>query len=109
MVGSSMRAGGIGGAMRSSAPLPAPPPQQEMANPPQPSRKIDPSLLAGKTAKVQVKIWLNDASPETLAELKKLGVVTVQQAGKLVIATVDTAKLLDVAKLAGVLYISPLT
>ncbi len=111
MVGSSMRAGGVAGAMRSSGPLPAPPPQPEIANPQQPARKVDPSLLAGKVAKVQVKIWLNDASPETLAELKKLGVVTatVQQSGKLLIATVETARLLDVAKLAGVRYIAPLT
>jgi len=77
----------------------------------QPSRKVDPSLLAQKTGKVRVRIWMTDMSKESLALLKALGVewVTVPQTGGVLIATVDSGKLLDVAKLAAVKYISPLT
>jgi Ca-activated chloride channel homolog len=76
----------------------------------QPSRKIDPSLLNGTSGKVRVKIWLNDASQETMALLKVAGVeiVTTQQSGKLVIAAIDAGKLLDLAKLASVRYVAPL-
>ena len=57
-----------------------------------------------------MKIWLNDASPETMALLKAAGVETVatQQSGKLVIASIDAGKLLDLAKLSSVRYIAPL-
>ena len=70
---------------------------------------LDPSLLKQTSGKVRVQIWLTDTSSEVMASLKTLGVevVTVPQSGKLVIATVDAAKLLDVAKLAAVRYISP--
>jgi Ca-activated chloride channel family protein len=77
----------------------------------QPSRKIDPSLLNGTNGKVRVKIWLNDASKETMALLKGAGaeIVSAQQSGKLVIAAIDAGKLLDLAKLVSVRYIAPLT
>ena len=77
----------------------------------QPSRKVDPSLLAQKSGKIRVRIWMTDMSKESLALLKSLGVevVTIPQTGGLVIATVDSGKLLEVAKLAVVKYISPLS
>jgi cysteine synthase len=77
----------------------------------QPSRKVDPSLLAQKSGKVRVRIWMTDMSKESLALLKALGVevVTIPQSGGLLIAMVDASKLLDVAKLAAVKYISPLS
>src|SRR6266567_1952053 len=66
----------------------------------QPSRKLDPSLLGQKSGKVRVQIWLTDTSSEVMANLKAVGVevVTAPQPGKVVIATVDVTKLLDVAK-----------
>ncbi len=75
----------------------------------QPARKVDPSLLGQKSGKVRIQIWLTDTSKEVIASLKTLGVeiVTLPQSGKLVIATVDVSKLLDLAKLAVVRYISP--
>ena len=46
---------------------------------------------------------------ERAALLKSLGVeaVSIRQPGKLIVATVDPAKLLDLAKLNAVRYISP--
>ncbi len=75
----------------------------------QPSRKVDPSLLFQTSAKVRVQIWVTDTSAETLAQFKALGVdvISVPQTGKLVLATLDPAKLLDLAKLSAVRYISP--
>jgi Ca-activated chloride channel family protein len=115
------RSGFIGGGYaRAPQPMPAPPPMREpvqaetrpvdLKDMEQPSRKVDPSLLSQKSGKVRVQIWLTDASTDVIAGLKALGVevVSTQQTGKLVIATLDTAKLLDVAKLAAVRYISPL-
>jgi hypothetical protein len=54
---------------------------------------------------------MTDMSKESLALLKALGVewVTIPQSGGLLIATVDSGKLLDVAKVAAVKYISPLS
>ncbi len=78
----------------------------------QPSRKIrSASLLNQTSGKVHVKIWLNDASQETIDLLKSAGVeiVTTQQSGKLVICAMDAGKLLEVAKLASVRYIAPLS
>jgi Ca-activated chloride channel family protein len=77
----------------------------------QPSRKVDPTLLGQKSGKVRVRIWMTDMSKESLALLKALGVevVTIPQSGGLVIATVDSTKLLEVAKLGAVKYISPLS
>ena len=72
----------------------------------EPSRKIDPVLLQ-KTGKVRVQIWLTNTSADTIAQLKNLGVDTsTLQSGKPLIVSVDAAKLLEVAKLAAVRYIS---
>ncbi len=75
----------------------------------EPSRKIDPSLLVNKSRKVRVKVWLNIASPETMASLKAAGleIATTLQSGTLLIATIDSSKLLGIAKLGAVRYISP--
>ncbi len=108
------RGGGGGGSFRGFvsrmkiAPAPEPVAMAEMQ---QPSRKVDPTLLTQKTGKVRVRIWMTDMSKETLALLKALGVevVTIPKSGGLVIATVDASKLLDVAKLGAVKYISPLS
>jgi len=76
----------------------------------QPSRKVDPSLLASKAAKLRVKIWVTDTSNATMTQLKTLGVevIGVLQPGKLINATVDPSKLLALAKLGVVQYIAPL-
>ena len=105
---------GIMGGYRLASPMPSPPSQAEartvdLKDIEQPSRKVDPSLLSQKSGKVRVQLWLTDTSKEVMASLKTLGVevVTTPQAGKFVIATADASKLLDVAKLAAVRYISP--
>ena len=108
------RGGGGGGSFRGFvsrmkiAPAPEPVAMAEMQ---QPSRKVDPTLLAQKSGKLHVRIWMTDMSKETLALLKALGVevVTTPKSGGLVIATVDASKLLEVAKLGAVKYISPLS
>jgi Ca-activated chloride channel family protein len=111
MARSSSGGGGFLGAFRmKSAPEPAQARLVDVAEMQQPSRKVDPSLLAQKSGKIRVRIWMTDMSKESLALLKALGVewVTVPQTDGLVIATVDASKLLEVAKLAAVKYISPL-
>ena len=89
----------------------APASMPEIAEMQQPSRKVDPSLLGQKSGKVRVRIWMTDVSKESLALLKALGVewVTIPQSGGLLVATIDSGKLSEVAKLAVVKYISPLS
>jgi Ca-activated chloride channel family protein len=109
MARSSPGGGSFGGFMsRMSVPAPTPVAMPEMQ---QPSRKVDPTLLAQKSGKLRVRIWLTDMSKETLALLKTLSVevVTIPKSGGLVIATVEASKLLDVAKLGAVKYVSPLS
>ena len=69
---------------------------------------IDPSLL-GQSGKVRVQIWLTDTSSEAISGLKALGVEVTKSelSGKFVLATVDSSKLLEVARLASVRYIAP--
>jgi len=79
------------------------------------NRKIDPALLssvsgvaaANASRKIQVKIWLTDASPDVLAKLKEAGFIA--QSGVtsgFVIGECDPARLGDLAKLSAVRYIS---
>ncbi len=117
MPAQAMALSGGGGFMSrmKSAPAPAAQPIEAsavaVAEMQQPSRKVDPSLLGQKSGKVRVRIWMTDMSKESLALLKALGVeaLTIPQSGGLAIATVDAMKLLDVAKLSAVKYISPLS
>ena len=108
--GGGFFSGFVGRMQSAPAPMPQPSPVS-LAEMQQPSRKVDPSLLVQQSRKVRVRIWMTDVSKESLALLKALGVevVTIPQTGGLVIATVDSGKLLDVAKLSAVKYISPLT
>jgi Ca-activated chloride channel family protein len=70
------------------------------------SRKID-AVLAGATGKVQVRVWLDDASEETLAKLKAAGFnAKGPAAGRYILGEIDSAKLADLAKVQGVRYIS---
>ena len=75
---------------------------------PESQRKIEASLLSRGGAKVKVRIFVTDTSKATLDRLKSLGVevTSIPQAGRLVLATVETAKLQEVAKLAQVRYIA---
>lgn len=87
-----------------TAPTPIP-----NANPNGPS-KLDPLLLnlqPGATA--HIEIWLTNILPQTIEKLKKLGVVIVSQpkGTTLVIAKVPAEKLLDVAMLPEVRYLTP--
>jgi Ca-activated chloride channel family protein len=109
-VGAKMARGRfVGSPLPVSQPLLLEPRPVDLKEMEQPSRKLDPSLLNQKSGKVRVQIWLTDTSSEVMASLKALGVeaVAAPQSGKVVVATVDVAKLLDVAKLAAVRYISP--
>ncbi|MEO7650366.1 MAG: hypothetical protein ABIZ80_07845 [Bryobacteraceae bacterium] len=56
-----------------------------------------------------MQIWLTDKSPEVLSKLKELGVeiVKMPQGEKFVFARIASAKLIAVAELAGVRYLSP--
>ncbi|MFN0171649.1 MAG: VIT and vWA domain-containing protein [Bryobacteraceae bacterium] len=74
----------------------------------QPKRKIDPGLLAG-TGTVEVKIFVTDASPETLKKLKELGLeaMTVIQPGRILAGRIAVEKLEALAKLDVVRYIAP--
>ncbi len=84
--------------------------------------KLHPSLLAVadrtpagarliKNGKVEVQIWLNDASAETLEALKKLGFELVLQpkTAKMVIGRLPADKLTAAAELKAVRYIAPQT
>ncbi|HTM49492.1 MAG TPA: VIT and VWA domain-containing protein [Bryobacteraceae bacterium] len=115
-----MSYGAVGGGYRASRAMPSPPPASRSAQPldeskpvslekmEQPSRKVDPSLL-GQSGKVRVQIWLDDTSAQVLATLKALGVEVSKSelSERFVLATVESSKLLDVARVAAVRYISP--
>ncbi|MBN8732418.1 MAG: hypothetical protein J0L64_17885, partial [Acidobacteria bacterium] len=99
-------------------PPPPPPPARPDASPKTSSdnelkderlahAKLDPALFA-KTGTVRVKVWLADASPAVLAQLKAAGLTVTAHPNqaKLVFGTIDTRKLNDLARLAAVTYIS---
>jgi Ca-activated chloride channel family protein len=75
---------------------------------PESQRKVEASLLSRSVVKVKVRIFVTDTGKATLDRLKSLGVevTSIPQAGRLVLATVETAKLQEVAKLAEVRYIA---
>jgi Ca-activated chloride channel family protein len=123
--------GGFLGMRAKSAPVAAPPPPMNgpqptvtitdertgaqqtfpLNIPPSPEatkRKIDATLFAKKAGEVDVKIWLNDQSPEAMQKLKALGVqiVSAPKDGKFVLAKVAVEKLMEVAELTAVRYIS---
>lgn len=103
----------------SVAPVPPPPPparpdaspkkssDNEMKDERLAHAKLDPALHA-KSGAVRVKVWLADASPAVLAQLKAAGLTVTAQPNqaKLVFGTIDTRKLNDLARLAAVTYIS---
>jgi Ca-activated chloride channel family protein len=75
------------------------------------NRKIDPVLRASLKAvtarKVQVKIWLNTATPEVFAQLKEAGFVAQSAAANgFVVGECDATRLNDIVKLSAVRYIS---
>jgi Ca-activated chloride channel family protein len=77
--------------------------------------KIHPDLAvlvaAGGQGKVKIEVWLADATPETLAALKKLGFETVgtPKVAKIVGGRIEIGKVEALARLAGVRYIKLLT
>jgi Ca-activated chloride channel homolog len=73
-----------------------------------PAIKIDPGLLK-RTGKVEIRIWLVEASDQVLAELKKLGFeMTVKPvSGKMVIGRIEAAKLKQLSELPAVKYVAP--
>jgi len=60
--------------------------------------------------KVTVEIWLADATPEVLSQLKQLGFEQLEQpkVAKILTGRIDIAKVMDLAKLSGVRHINPL-
>ena len=62
-----------------------------------------------KDGKAEVQVWLTNTEPETLAELKKLGLEILLQptTGKLVIGRIAVEKLEALAQLKAVRYIAP--
>lgn len=79
------------------------------AMPPNPDDKIDASLRGAK-GNVEIMVWLSDFTPATLKALTDAGVKVAEKDEKLklVFATVDAAKLKEIAKLATVQRIEPL-
>jgi Ca-activated chloride channel family protein len=77
--------------------------------------KLHPGLAAivaaGQPGKVEIEVWLADATPETLAELKKLGFepVGTPKVAKIIGGRIDIGKVEALARLANVRYIKLLT
>jgi len=73
----------------------------------QPSTKLAPELR-GRTGAVKVKVWLSQVSTEVIGKLKAAGLQVSAQPGgaKLVLGSIDASKLEELAKVAGVTYIS---
>jgi hypothetical protein len=63
-----------------------------------------------ENGKVSVEIWLADATPETLAQLHRLGFELLEKpkVAKILTGRIDIAKLMDLAKLSGVRSINPM-
>ncbi len=110
-VGQSRRkAGGPDIVLRSNIPTPsAEPAAQEFG------AKIHADLAsvvaAGQPGKVEIELWLADATPETLTALKKLGFEQIGEpkVAKILSGRIDVAQVEDLARLAGVRYIKLLT
>ncbi|MCW5981692.1 MAG: VWA domain-containing protein [Bryobacteraceae bacterium] len=68
-----------------------------------------PAGLAVRDGKVEVEIWLADANPRLLQQLKALGFeITVQpKIAKVLIGRIAVNRLKEVAKLEGVRYVTP--
>jgi hypothetical protein len=64
-----------------------------------------------RNGKVAVEIWLTDATPEVLSQLKRIGFELAEQpkVAKILTGRIDIAKLMDLAKLSGVRHVNPLT
>jgi hypothetical protein len=64
-----------------------------------------------QNGKVAVEIWLTDATPEVLSQLKQLGFEPAEQpkVAKILTGRIDIAKLMDLAKLSAVRHVNPLT
>jgi Ca-activated chloride channel homolog len=64
-----------------------------------------------QNGKVAVEIWLADATPEVLLQLKQLGFEQLEEpkVAKILTGRIDIAKLMDLARLSGVRSINPLT
>jgi Ca-activated chloride channel family protein len=61
--------------------------------------------------KVAVEVWLADATPELLLQLKQLGFEQLEEpkVAKILMGRIDIARLMDLARLSGVRQINPLT
>ncbi|MEX2302244.1 MAG: VIT and VWA domain-containing protein [Bryobacterales bacterium] len=75
---------------------------------------LQPTAQEGRyiqNGKVAVEIWLTDATPEVLSQLKQLGFEPAEQpkVAKILTGRIDIAKLMDLAKLSGVRHVNPLT
>jgi Ca-activated chloride channel family protein len=68
-------------------------------------------VAAGQAGKVEIELWLADATPETLAALKRLGFEQIGEpkVAKILSGRIDVTKVEDLALLAGVRYIKLLT
>ncbi len=119
-VGSGAGAG-FGPGRKAAAPPPPPAPvvvdaskgklpmeRADVATLQQPKRKVDPGLLA-RTGVVEVKVFVTDASPETVKKLKEHGLegLTVVQPGRILSGRIAVEKLEALAKLDVVRYIAP--
>ncbi len=79
------------------------------------AQKLAPSLIQAMdrgpaTRKVQIQVWLNDASAESMAKLNALGfeVITAPGTSKITAGRIEVGKLEKLAELAFVRYVSPL-
>jgi Ca-activated chloride channel family protein len=64
-----------------------------------------------QNGKLAIEVWLADATPEVLLQLKQLGFEQSEgpKVAKILTGRIDIAKLLDLARLSGVRHINPLT
>jgi hypothetical protein len=64
-----------------------------------------------QNGRVAIEVWLADATPEVLLQLKQLGFEQSEEpkVAKILTGRIDIARLLDLARLSGVRYINPLT
>jgi hypothetical protein len=64
-----------------------------------------------QSGKVAIEVWLTDATPEVLLQLRQLGFEQLEEpkVAKILTGRIDIAKLLDLARLSGVRYVNPLT
>jgi Ca-activated chloride channel homolog len=64
-----------------------------------------------RNGKAEIQIWLTDKSPETIAELKKLGfdVLLEPKMAKMVIGRLPIEKLAELVELKSIRYVAPIT